>query len=370
MQAEALRIERERTLVDLGTEKSRIHAIIEAMPTGIVVTNSKGAVVLMNPVFRSWFQNEKKDFPPENGMNISHYIPDGNLRQFMNDISTGKYSGKNIPACEVTLSNETYFLAKGQEVLGKNGDCLGAVVIFNDITDLKNFDQQKSEFVAKVSHELRSPLSTIHEQLASVYEEAGESIDSENRYLLNRAREKTEGLIALIGDLLDLSRIEAGNDFNNAREINIIEQIDNIVDFLTSRAASKNQTLSLTHKNKDVPAFFADPMSIESIFGNLITNAIKYTPKNGAIQVVTGLDGNNFVVSVSDNGYGMEEAQKNMIFQKFYRIKTEKTRHIVGTGLGLAIVLELVESLGGNISVKSVPDAGSTFTVTIPLNKC
>ncbi len=362
-QTAILEIERLKTLADLGTEQSRVSAIIESLPNGIVVTNKDGNVVLMNPLFRQRFEIEKER---KIGENVASYIKDEGLCNLIKEISQGGHVGGKIPKYELTLPNELYLLARGQSVLGEDGECIGSVVIFTNITDLKNFDQLKSDFVAKVSHELRSPLATIHEQLAAVIDDMPAD-DEENLMILSRAKEKTKGLISFIGNLLDLSRIEAGNDYNKPRQLSVNNVLDGIIEFLESRAITKEQSLTIIHNQKDTPDIFADPLAIESIFGNLITNAIKYTPRKGVIAVTTDFINNSIVVKVSDNGFGMDEHQQEMIFEKFFRIKNEKTRHIVGTGLGLSIVKGLVDSLKGDISIKSAPDNGSTFKVVLPV---
>jgi len=228
-------------------------------------------------------------------------------------------------------------------------------------------DQLKSEFVAKVSHELRSPLSTIHEQLALVIKNMAGEASTDDRYILTRAKEKTKGLISLIGDLLDLSRIAEGIICHDPKPVNLEEILKNIIDFLEIRARAKKQSLTLDFLKTPLPLMVADPIALESIFGNLITNAINYTQDGGKITVRVDLSGMNIQVQVIDNGFGIEDRHLENIFKRFYRIKNEKTRYVTGTGLGLTIVKELTKSLCGVIDVESNPDQGSTFTVLLPV---
>jgi two-component system phosphate regulon sensor histidine kinase PhoR len=207
-EAEELERKRQRTLSDLDTEKSRIRTIIESFPSGVVVTDPKGRVVLMNPAFRQLL-GLASDLSA--GRPIEDYLPDEKLCNLVMEISRGKHVDfDDIPDYEFSLSDEKHFLASGQPVLGERKECLGAVLNIVDITTMKVLDQLKSQFVAKVSHELRSPLSTIHEQLALVIRDMVGDDLVQDQHILSRAREKTRGLISLIGDLLDLSRIEEG----------------------------------------------------------------------------------------------------------------------------------------------------------------
>jgi signal transduction histidine kinase len=182
-----------------------------------------------------------------------------------------------------------------------------------------------------------------------------------------RAKEKTHGLISLIGDLLDLSRIEAGMVTQKPVAVKIDELLKGITDFLGSKAAIKNQSLKLELPENELPPLMADPLALESIYGNLITNALNYTPPGGEIRVKAEVVGISLRVSVIDNGFGIEARHLDKIFERFYRVKDENTRMITGTGLGLPIVKGLVDSLGGFINVESTPGSGSVFMVTLPL---
>ena len=360
-----LEMERSRTLSDLDAHKSRILTIINSLPNGVVVTNTMGRVVLMNPAFRRRLELNDSI---ETGELIQEYIKDEGLCKLIKDISRGAHVDfDDIPDYELVISDKKYLLAKGKPVLGERGECMGSVITFVDISPMRMMENLKSEFIAKVSHELRSPLSTIHEQLASVLNQNDEGPSSEDQRLLSRAREKTKGLISLIGDLLDISRIEEGIICHERKAVAVDALITEIVDFLMAQATAKKQTMTLSISSESIPMITADPIALESIFGNFITNAIHYTPEGGEINVALDMAGINIRVVVSDNGFGIESRHLEKIFDKFYRVKDENTRHITGTGLGLPIVKSLVDSMGGLIEVNSSPGRGSVFTVLLPV---
>ena len=330
-EAEMLEAQRSKTLLDLGTEQSRIRTIVESLPNGLLVTNMRGQVVLMNP---SFYHLMGIDPCRMTGEKIESYVEDEGFCKLVMDISEGKYAAADDPpACELALPNNIYLMAKGRPVMGEDGDCIGAVITLVNITTMKALDQLKSEFVAKVTHELRSPLSTIHEQLALVLgdmmEDDSAGDKEQEQYLLSRAKEKTQGLISLIGDLLDLSRIEAGAITREPVPVHLDELLRSIVDFMGARASAKRQTLTATLPEAPLPAISTDPMALESIFGNLIANAINYSPEGGSIQVRAGSEDGRIRVEVSDTGFGIDEKYLDKIFERFYRAEHDGQK---GTG--------------------------------------
>lgn len=362
-----LALERQRNLADLGAEKSRIRTIVESLPNGVLVTNVSGQIALMNPAF-AWLMGIEEDIRP--GEPIETYIKDKGFCQQIRDISNvDQTENQTNKSYEFTTSNEKYLISSGRPVLGEDGECLGAVVNLVDITAMKVLDRLKSEFVAKVSHELRSPLSTIHEQLALVLKDMMEKNSSRDQYLITRAKEKTQGLISLIGDLLDLSRIEAGKVCMDCKAVKLDELLKSIVDFMSTRAKGKDQLLQLSLPDVSLPPITADPMALESIFGNLIANAINYTPNGGSITIKAGLVEKMVKIDIADTGFGIEAEDIENIFKRFYRVKNEKTRFITGTGLGLPIVKGLLDEIGGNIKVQSQVGKGSTFSVFLPVGR-
>ncbi|MGA8181274.1 MAG: response regulator [Desulfobacterales bacterium] len=364
-EARRLELERSRTLYDLDTEKSRIRTIIESFPSGVVVTDPKGHVVLMNPAFKKLIGH---DAGLKSGGPIEDYLPDSEICRIVKEISQGRYVDfDDIPNLEFSLDDKKYMMARGRPVLGERKECLGAILNLVDITGMKLLDQLKSEFVAKVSHELRSPLSTIHEQLAIVIRDMVGEETLQDQHILARAQEKTKGLISLIGDLLDLSRIEEGIICHEPQPVRVDGVLKNIVEFLNPSAQKKNQSLNLLLPERALPELIADPIALESIFGNLITNAINYTQEGGEINVMADMTGINIRVTVKDNGFGIADKYLDKIFERFYRVKDDKTRYITGTGLGLPIVKGLLDSMGGIIDVASESGKGSMFTVLLPI---
>jgi signal transduction histidine kinase len=163
-----------------------------------------------------------------------------------------------------------------------------------------------------------------------------------------------------------MSRIDEGLICREPRPVLLEELLRSIVDFLDAKAQAKHQVLTLVLPEAPLPELQADPLALESIFGNLIANAITYTPDGGSIRVEVDLAGVNVRVRVIDNGIGIAEKHLVRIFERFYRVKDEATRYITGTGLGLPIVKGLLEAMGGIIEVQSTPGEGSIFTVLLP----
>ena len=364
-ESEALKREQQKNLADLETEQSRTRAIIEALPNGVMVTNMLGQIVLMNPVAKQYLGLAADQGV---GINLHDCIEDEGFCDYIRAVSSCKIDepGGDFKSHELALGEERYILVKGRPIIGEDNDCLGAVINLSDITAMKIFDRMKSEFVSKVSHELRSPLCVIHEQLAMVMKGSALDESSDNQYILGRAKDKAKNLISLIGDLLDLSKIEAGSTGKAPEKIQLKDFIGKIVEFLNTEAVKKNQTLVFNFPEKGLPEVEADPIALESVFGNLIANAIKYTPEKGKIVVSIETEEKNIKIQVQDNGFGIEEKHLSRIFEKFYRIKDDNTRFINGTGLGLAIAKTLINESGGDILVESKAGKGSLFTVILP----
>ncbi|GAJ08830.1 unnamed protein product, partial [marine sediment metagenome] len=195
-------------------------------------------------------------------------------------------------------SDQLYLRAQAVPFQNRSGEILGSVTIIDDITHLKELDEMKSAFVSMVSHEIRSPLTTVLSQIKILMDGlAGELVDKQAD-ILGKMSRKVGGLVELSNELLDLSRIEAGLIVQDKQQVQLMDILESLVEFIQPRAKEKNISLSL--KKADLPLINADIKSMEEVFSNLITNAIVYTPEGGKVDVGGGVKGDFVGISVSD----------------------------------------------------------------------
>ena len=190
-------------------------------------------------------------------------------------------------------------------------------------------------------------------------------LEKKQETFVEKGVKKIDQLLDLINDLLDIAKIEAGKHIQHRVPTDIESLIRDTLSLLEPRA--QGQGITLTSSCKNMKPVHADPRGLEEIFNNLVTNAINYSPEGGRINVTAQVLGEYMEIKVSDTGVGIDPEELPKIFDKFYRVKHQKTRDVTGTGLGLAIVKGVVESHNGTIDVESVPDKGTTFRILLPV---
>lgn len=240
---------------------------------------------------------------------------------------------------------------------------VGRAVIMQDITYFKELDRLKSDFVSTVSHDLRAPLTSV-KAYAQMLEMAGDLNDQQTSFM-NRIVKATDHIAALINDLLDLSRIEAGIDLELST-LDLDRLAAEVVAEFQEAAGSKHQQL-VYHSPGQPTLVVGNGLRLKQVLSNLIGNALKYTPEGGRIQAVTQRSDTQVLLKVEDNGLGIPPADLPFVFDKFYRVKNEDRAEIQGTGLGLAICKSIIEKYGGSIWVESQYQQGSSFTFSLPL---
>jgi signal transduction histidine kinase len=243
------------------------------------------------------------------------------------------------------------------------GHLLGAVLLLEDITHLREIDRLKSEFISTASHELRTPLTSVQMGVHLLLEGAAGELTGKQQEVLEACREDCERLERLMRALLDLSRIESGAERPNPAPLRATDLVRSAAERLRPQVESRGIALRMDVQ-PDVPAVFADRAQIERVITNLVTNAVRYTARGGEIHI-TAAEHNKgtLAVSVSDTGRGIPPEYLPRIFDKFVQVPNAPSG---GAGLGLAISQHIIEAHGGQISVQSEPGRGSTFTFTLP----
>ena len=361
-----------RTLQDIATEKSRLKTIVNYLAGGILVTDKDKNIILYNPALLKMLDYEGDTL---NDRPLSDLTTNDKLNDIISGILELKDGEFKTLSAEIEPqskkenrpSSQLFLRAQAVPFQSGSGEILGSVTIIDDITHLKLMDKMKSDFVSMVSHEIRSPLTTVLSQIKILLDGLAGELGAKQIDILSRMSLKVNGLVELSNELLDLSRIEAGLIVQDRQEVQLMDILNELIKFFQPRAKEKNVSLSL--KKTDLPVVNADPKNMEEVFSNLITNALTYTPEGGKVTVSGGIKGDFVVIKVTDNGYGIAPDEIPRIFERFYRAKTEKTRNIVGTGLGLPIVKSIVEAHNGTINVKSKEGIGSTFYVRLPLKQ-
>jgi two-component system phosphate regulon sensor histidine kinase PhoR len=232
-------------------------------------------------------------------------------------------------------------------------------------SQLQGDDKIKSEFLAMVAHELRAPAAAVVQQLSVILGNMAGELNETQKQLIARAKDRTQGILALIRDLLDISKAEAGKMAQYREPLSLLEVLQNVVKMMETDAEQKNIQIECFCPTS--PALVqADRTAMESLFTNLVSNAVKYTGAGGKVMISFGDQGNFVKVAVTDTGLGMKKEELSRIFDKFYRVKSSETRHIIGTGLGLAIVKNIVTDHHGSVAVESELGKGTTFSVLLP----
>jgi two-component system NtrC family sensor kinase len=348
-------VENAHLFIEVEQERAKLLAILNSAPDGILVIDKAGRVILENTAAYHILGQKTS----QNGKLLTEITNNQNL---LNLFQTAKKSGG---AADEFVNDEkkTFYTSVSPVSAGSKETIIGWVAVMQDVTHFKELNEAKDNFIHAVSHDLRSPLTSIliSSQLVGVMgdltDQQQEMLDSIEKYVDNMAH--------LINDLLDVGKIEANIDMEmSPQPINPIA-IEAVTQ-LKEQATQKEIDLQLKLTDPS-PQVMCNPVRLQQVANNLISNAIKYTPEGGKVIVrVCSLE-DNVRFQVIDNGVGISKRDQPHIFDKFYRVKAEHMADKKGTGLGLSIVKSIIEKHGGKIWVESEVKKGSTFTFMLPL---
>ena len=363
-----LKAYRDLNVRQILSEKHKSEAIIRSIDDGLIVLNSELKVEEINPTAAGIFDKTPDEIK---GNHLLEINKDEKLYNYIKQaLETGSIEkdedpNANILTIDKGQRQQHYLFSVTPVVAGKNKEAVvSMVLLLRDVTRLKELDRLKSEFVMAASHELRTPLTSMGMSISLLKEKAIDKLDSKESELLLAADEEVQRLKALVNDLLDISKIEAGKMDIEFDSVPVELIFEKAVGVLKNQAEEK--AIELTYEPvSDLPNIEADVNKITWVLTNLISNSLRYTEANGFIKLSAEQAGSQIHISVADNGAGIPYEYQSRIFDKFVQVKTEKA--LGGTGLGLAICKEVVRAHGGTIWVDSQTDQGSTFTFTIPI---
>ncbi len=348
-----------QTQIDQLRERGdQLAAVLGGMVEGVIAVDRRARVMFANDAAGQQFDFTAAD---ARGRPLLTLIRDETLNQSVKKaMSTGDVVNAEI---------ERYVPSTGALAVHATPlpglPCPGVVLVLYDLTRLRRLESLRQEFVANVSHELKTPLSSIKAYAETLL--CGAINDkSHNLEFVKRIEDQADRLHQLIMDLLSLARIESGDEAYEIHDVDIEEAVSTCLQEHRPGADAKQIELSSQPADEDL-VVRADDEAVRQILENLINNAIKYTPEGGRVTVSWGRQGKWALIEVADTGIGIEAAHLDRLFERFYRVDKARSRELGGTGLGLSIVKHLAQFFGGNVGVRSQVGKGSTFWVQLPL---
>ena len=360
-------------LRDQRVETSRSRSILEAIADGVLVTDQNGEITLFNHSAERMLEMKRAELI---GRPVDHFtnLFDGVALAWMETIKTWtqdpySFNPLNTFTEQVGLENGNVISVNLAPVIN-NEEFFGTVSVFRDITHLIEVDRMKSEFVATVSHELRTPMTSIKGYVDILLMGVAGVMSDQQKKFLAVVQENTERLTILVNDLLDLSRIEAGQVNLIMGSLDFVELIDDVMLEINRLTVAVNKTMEFNIQlASDLPRINGDPERIRQILINLLGNAYHYTLENGQVTLSAQRVGDEVQIDISDNGVGIPPKEQERIFDRFYRGDNHMVIATAGTGLGLSIVSKLINMHHGRIWVQSsgIEGEGSTFSFTLPI---
>lgn len=339
------------------TSSQGFETILKSVSDGVLIIDPKGVIILSNQSFRDIL---KIDEPPE-GKQVMEVIRNIDLLNLIRSAT----STKEEVTQDITIKKagkDIEILAKAMPVIASDNSVQSLIIFLHDITRIKYLENIRRDFVANVSHELKTPLTAIKGYAETLID--GALYDRENALkFIEIIKNQSERLTALVDDLLTLSSIEFGEINLDKKNIKLNEIVDSVFQIFKEKAEGKGLYLE-----KDIPAdivIYADRDRLMQILINLVDNAVKFT-ETGGVKLKYYKDNSNSIFSVEDTGIGIPKAHLHRIGERFYRVDKARSRQLGGTGLGLAIVKHLVKAHGWELKIESESAKGTKVKIVIP----
>lgn len=362
LEAEKWHREREERLLEVAFEKTRLNTIINSITDGVLVINKEGLAVLFNPAVLRFLELS--------GIAVEEYILDKlrpEILELFNKLINQAPSEHKSYTIQIELKpNREFFVEITASAVRHSAvNVAGVVIVFKDITELKKIEFVKSQFVSMVSHELKAPIAAVYGFLKLFNDDSIKLTPEQRKDYETRSMVRLDGLLKMVNDLLDISRMELKTVHREIKKVCLHEIIISILELFQIDISKKGLQV-IFDKDNSAHCINADSDEISRLFTNLISNAIKYNRDQGIININLYQSDNYVVTEIKDSGIGLKPEDKQKLFSEFFRAKNEKTKNISGTGLGLSIVKRIVDSYSGKIEVESEFGEGTTFKVFLP----
>ncbi|EWG10500.1 two-component system histidine kinase PnpS [Cytobacillus firmus] len=341
-------------------QQDRLGALIENMGSGLILIDSRGYINLVNRPYKEVFNVNPSEYLYKLYYEV---IEHKGITEVVEEIFMTEQKVKKQLIIPVNIERR-YFEVYGVPIIGTNDEWKGILLVFHDITELKKLEQMRKDFVANVSHELKTPITSIKGFSETLLDGAMENKQTLNDFL-NIILKESDRLQSLIQELLDLSKIEKQGFSLSIQQVDLADVLEDVVAIMKGKAAEKEIVLEYKRGNKPV-YIEGDVHRLKQVFINIISNAISYTPNQGGVHISLAKTGSSVLTEIRDTGIGIEAGEIPRIFERFYRVDKARSRNSGGTGLGLAIVKHLVEAHKGTISVKSEVGKGTSFIIELP----
>jgi two-component system, OmpR family, phosphate regulon sensor histidine kinase PhoR len=340
-------------------QQDRLSVLIENMGAGLILIDSRGYINLINKGYIDIFHVDPADYLSQLYYEV---IEDEEINQLIAEVFRTEQKVSKQLLVPLFIERR-YFVVYGVPIIGENKVWKGVLLVFHDITEIKKLEQMRKDFVANVSHELKTPVTSIKGFTETLLDGAMNNQQTLEAFLSIILKE-SDRLQSLILDLLELSKIEQQGFELSIQEVDLRLLLEEVITIINGKAKEKEIQLMLFCKLERV-VIQGDADRLKQVFINLIGNAVTYTPKEGEVKVILLENGENIRIHVKDSGVGIEKSEIPRIFERFYRVDRARSRNSGGTGLGLAIVKHLVEAHHGKISVKSELGKGSEFIIEL-----
>ncbi|MGM0602639.1 MAG: two-component system histidine kinase PnpS [Bacillota bacterium] len=350
----------EHKIDEISIEKNKMETILSSMVDGVIATDRKHRIVLINPKAKDIFNINKNNIKGKEliasifSHRIDMYLEEA-LREKITITREIIYQNPNKVIMQATFS----------PIFEEDGSISGGIIVFTDITELRKLETVRNDFVANVSHELRTPLTSIIGYVDTLLDNDIDDPKIREKFL-KIVKTEADRLSILIKDLLNLSKIEGSTPDLKAEDLKMI--IEKTINLLADKAEKKDIVIEKDIE-ADLPPVYMVKEQIEQVMINLVDNAVKYTKNNGKIKISSYQKEDRVYVEVEDSGIGIPKDEQDRVFERFYRVDKARSRSLGGTGIGLSIVKNIIKQHGSEINLESREGKGSKFIFNLKIAK-